>query len=49
VSKEGQRDGTEPIVVGLIAAPGLAEDLAARLARELPEQLHERLPGRPGC
>lgn len=30
-----------PVVVGLVAAPGLAEDLAGALVRELPALLHE--------
>jgi hypothetical protein len=44
-ARSGPAEGTRPIVVGLLAAPGVAEDLAGRLARELPDQLHQRFPG----
>lgn len=37
-------DRTKQLVVGLIAAPGLVEDLASSLAHELPALLHERFP-----
>jgi hypothetical protein len=32
------------VVVGLIVAPGLTEDLAHQLVRKLPQVLHDRLP-----
>jgi hypothetical protein len=36
--------GRQRLVVGLLAAPGIAHDLAARLARELPQLLGRRFP-----
>jgi uncharacterized membrane protein len=35
----------EPVVVGLLAAPGLPHELAERLADELPDLLRRRFPG----
>ena len=43
-AKRGRAEVPELVIVGLLAAPGLAEDLAARLGRELLAPLHERLP-----
>jgi len=43
-SRSGRSVGREPMVVGLLAAPGLAEDIAGRLARDLPPRLDERFP-----
>jgi len=36
---------TRPLALGLLAAPGLAEELARDLARDLPQLLRERLAG----
>jgi hypothetical protein len=41
--QEGASVG-DRVVVGLLAAPGLAHDLAKQLASELPERLAERFP-----
>jgi hypothetical protein len=43
-TEQGRADRTEPVVIGLLAAPGLTEGLARRLVRDLPALLHERLP-----
>jgi uncharacterized membrane protein len=40
----GSEGGQEPVRVGLLAAPGLAFELAVRLARELPSLLRRRFP-----
>jgi uncharacterized membrane protein len=37
----------EPVVVGLLTAPGVVQDLAVHLARELPRWLRRRFPGVP--
>jgi uncharacterized membrane protein len=44
--REAARSGDqEPVVVGLLAAPGVVHELAQQLARELPWRLRRRFPG----
>jgi hypothetical protein len=44
-ASKGSRNGERELVVGLIAAPGPATDLARSLMSELPRRMAERLPG----
>jgi hypothetical protein len=38
-------DGREPVVLGVVATPGMGRALADRLAEQLPAQLGQRFPG----
>jgi hypothetical protein len=44
LEEPAEHQPTEPIVLGLLAAPGVAHDLAAQLAQELLGRLGERYP-----